>query len=146
MTPTLAHMVLGRTNAESGEVKMVLPVKWFSLPQCWRFETTQHGRKREHYQWNMDIVGEKSVVAEVELLAAVARFFSRLGVTSEMVGIRVNSRKVLDAAITKAGVPNDKFARVCVVIDKLDKIGDCAVKEMLTDCLLYTSPSPRDRG
>ena len=133
MTPSLARMVLNLTNLATGEVRTTLPLKWFSIPQCWRFETTQRGRKREHYQWNMDIVGEKSVVAEVELLAAVARFFSRLGVTSEMVGIRVNSRKVLDAAITKAGVPNDKFARVCVVIDKLDKIGDCAVKEMLTD-------------
>ncbi|KAH8068945.1 histidyl-trna synthetase [Aureococcus anophagefferens] len=117
----------------TGEVRATLPLKWFSIPQCWRFETTQRGRKREHYQWNMDIVGERGVTAEAELLAAVARFFSRLGVTSEMVGVRVNSRKVLDVAITKAGVPGDKFARVCVVIDKLDKIGACAVKEMLTD-------------
>ena len=53
---------------------MMLPLKWFSIPQCWRFETTQRGRKREHYQWNMDIIGCKSVNAEVELLFAVARF------------------------------------------------------------------------
>ena len=38
---------------------MLLPVKWFSVPQCWRFETVQRGRKREHYQWNIDIIGEK---------------------------------------------------------------------------------------
>ena len=133
MTPSLARMVLNLTNLATGEVRATLPLKWFSIPQCWRFETTQRGRKREHYQWNMDIVGERGVTAEAELLAAVARFFSRLGVTSEMVGVRVNSRKVLDVAITKAGVPGDKFARVCVVIDKLDKIGACAVKEMLTD-------------
>ncbi|KAH8049779.1 histidyl-trna synthetase [Aureococcus anophagefferens] len=103
MTPSLARMA-------TGEVRATLPLKWFSIPQCWRFETTQRGRKREHYQWNMDIVGERGVTAEAELLAAVARFFSRLGVTSEMVGVRVNSRKVLDVAITKAGVPGDKFA------------------------------------
>jgi histidyl-tRNA synthetase len=42
---------------------MILPVKWFSLPQCWRFETTQRGRKREHYQWNMDIVGVKLIIS-----------------------------------------------------------------------------------
>ena len=77
-------------------------------------------------------------------MTAVATFFKRLGVGPDIVGIRVNSRKVLDVAITKAGVPRDKFERVCVVVDKLDKIGAEAVKCMLTDCLLYTSPSPRD--
>lgn len=133
MTPSLARMVLNLTNLATGEVRATLPLKWFSIPQCWRFETTQRGRKREHYQWNMDVVGEHSVGAEVELLAAMARFFARLGITADMVGIRVNSRKVLDVAIARAGVPQDKFARVCVIIDKLDKIGACAVKEMLVD-------------
>jgi len=56
MTPSLARMVLNLTNLATGEVRAALPLKWFSIPQCWRFETTQRGRKREHYQWNMDIV------------------------------------------------------------------------------------------
>ena len=59
--------------------QVLLPVKWFSVPQCWRFETVQRGRKREHYQWNMDIIGEKSVAAEIELLAAVVDFFRAIG-------------------------------------------------------------------
>ena len=66
MTPSLARMVLNLTNLATGEVRAALPLKWFSIPQCWRFETTQRGRKREHYQWNMDIVGEPGIVAEVE--------------------------------------------------------------------------------
>jgi histidyl-tRNA synthetase len=45
MTPSLARMVLGKAQSH------VLPLKWYSVPQCWRFETTQRGRKREHYQW-----------------------------------------------------------------------------------------------
>ena len=135
MTPSLARMVLNLTNLATGEVRAALPLKWFSIPQCWRFETTQRGRKREHYQWNMDIVGEPGIVAEVELLTAVATFFKRLGVGPDIVGIRVNSRKVLDVAITKAGVPRDKFEKVCVVVDKLDKIGAEAVKCMLTEDL-----------
>ena len=65
MTPTLARMVLQMQNAATGEFKQLLPFKWFSLPQCWRFETTQRGRKREHYQWNMDIVGVTEITAEV---------------------------------------------------------------------------------
>ena len=59
MTPTLARMVLGKAQS------LMLPLKWYSVPQCWRFETTQRGRKREHYQWNMDIIGCKGINAEV---------------------------------------------------------------------------------
>eukprot|EP00976_Prorocentrum_cordatum_P092613 1189028-Prorocentrum_minimum.AAC.1 len=51
MTPSLARMVLQRSKAHN------LPLKWSSIPQCWRYETTTRGRKREHYQWNMDIIG-----------------------------------------------------------------------------------------
>jgi len=131
MTPSLARMVLNLTNLATGEVRTPLPLKWFSIPQCWRFEATQRGRKREHYQWNMDIVGEWSVTAEVELLGAICAFFAKLGVGPDVVGVRVNSRKVLDAVVAAAGVPRSKFAQVCVVVDKIDKIGGSAVKEML---------------
>ncbi|EKX42834.1 hypothetical protein GUITHDRAFT_87963 [Guillardia theta CCMP2712] len=118
MTPTLARMILGDPTT-----KMILPVKWFSLPQCWRFETTQRGRKREHYQWNMDIVGVKSITAEVELLAAITTFFTRVGITAKDVGIKVNSRKVMASILKAQGISEQQFAPVCVVVDKLDKIG-----------------------
>ena len=57
MTPSLARMVLNLMQAETGDMAALLPLKWYSIPQCWRFETTQKGRKREHYQWNMDVSG-----------------------------------------------------------------------------------------
>eukprot|EP00591_Stephanopyxis_turris_P011630 CAMPEP_0195519892 /NCGR_PEP_ID=MMETSP0794_2-20130614/15726_1 /TAXON_ID=515487 /ORGANISM="Stephanopyxis turris, Strain CCMP 815" /LENGTH=536 /DNA_ID=CAMNT_0040649133 /DNA_START=127 /DNA_END=1737 /DNA_ORIENTATION=+ len=137
MTPSLARMVLNKTNLQSGEVReLTLPLKWFSIPQCWRFETTQRGRKREHYQWNMDMVGVEHVNAEVELLAAACLFFERLGIGPDAVGIKVNSRRVLEAVLTKYGVTkegSDMFSKVCVVIDKLDKIGGEAVTEQLAE-------------
>ena len=86
MTPSLARMVLARGR------ELLLPIKWFSIPQCWRFENMQRGRKREHYQWNMDIVGVHSVAAEAELLAAVVDLFRNLGLGPEDIGIRVSSR------------------------------------------------------
>ena len=138
MTPSLARLVLNRTNLQTGEVREPLPLKWFSIPQCWRFETTQRGRKREHYQWNMDIVGVDHVHAEVELLAAAAEFFRRVNLTPDEVGIKVNSRAVLEALLAKYGIAKnahvggeDVFAKACVIIDKLDKIGGCAVTELL---------------
>jgi histidyl-tRNA synthetase len=151
MTPTLARLVLNKCNLQTGEVRLSLPLKWYSIPQCWRLETTQRGRKREHYQWNMDIVGVKDATAEVELLAAACCFFQRLNLTPTEVGIKVNSRAILEAILAQHGVVNapagaatandgeegsgggdaNLFAKACVIIDKLDKIGGAAVTELL---------------
>merc|ERR1719191_1397117 len=126
-------MVLQLMRSETGEFSVQMPLKWYSVPQCWRFETTQRGRKREHYQWNMDIVGTKDITAEVELLSAICEFFKLCGITSNDVGIKINSRKVLAKVLQSAGVPDEKFAATTVVIDKLDKIGAGEVKKQLME-------------
>ena len=64
MTPTLARMV----GARAGGLRK--PIKWFSIPQLFRYERAQRGRLREHFQLNMDVVGESDVLADAELLAA----------------------------------------------------------------------------
>ena len=64
-TPSLARMVSSR----AGSIRF--PLKWFSIPQCWRYERMTRGRRREHYQWNCDIWGEASEVAEAELIAMI---------------------------------------------------------------------------
>jgi len=133
MTPSLARMVLSLMRAETGEMAVVLPLKWYSIPQCWRFETTQRGRKREHYQWNMDIVGVPGITAEVELLSAICTFFESIGITHNDIGLKINSRKVLGAVVKKAGVPDERFAETCVIIDKLDKIGAEEVRKELAE-------------
>lgn len=126
MTPSLARLVLGKGGG------LALPIRWFSIPQCWRYERMTRGRKREHYQWNMDIFGVEGVTAEAELLAAIALFFERLGLSAEDVGIRVSSRKVLHAVLTETlGVPDEHFAAVCVLVDKLEKVPREAIEEDL---------------
>merc|ERR1719359_783318 len=77
----------------------------------------------------MDIVGVPGITAEAELLSAVCAFFERVGITSKDVGLKVNSRKVLGAVLKNAGVPEDRFAETCVILDKQDKIGPDAVCE-----------------
>eukprot|EP01129_Flabellula_baltica_P008240 TRINITY_DN3253_c0_g1_i1.p2 TRINITY_DN3253_c0_g1~~TRINITY_DN3253_c0_g1_i1.p2 ORF type:complete len:476 (+),score=122.94 TRINITY_DN3253_c0_g1_i1:49-1428(+) len=125
MTPSLARMVLKAGPA------LLMPIKYFSVPQCWRFETVQRGRKREHYQWNCDIWGVSEITAEAELLAVIVDFFKKVGLTSEDVGIKINSRRILQTVLTDLGVTKEDFAPICVIIDKLDKIGANAVQEML---------------
>jgi len=135
LTISHVHLTQHSSQADTGEIKDLLPFKWYSIPQCWRFETTQRGRKREHYQWNMDIVGpqtdKSTITAEVELLAAIVAFFKRLRITSKDIGIKINSRKVMGSIMEAFGISKDGFAPVCVIIDKLDKIGAEAVKEEL---------------
>jgi len=116
MTPSLARMILQKGKS------LALPVRWFSIPQCWRYERMTRGRKREHYQWNMDVFGVPGVGAEAELLGAITTFFSRIGLQASDVGIRVSSRKVLQGVVEAEGVAKERFNEVCVLVDKLDKL------------------------
>eukprot|EP00607_Mallomonas_marina_P001793 CAMPEP_0182439044 /NCGR_PEP_ID=MMETSP1167-20130531/86182_1 /TAXON_ID=2988 /ORGANISM="Mallomonas Sp, Strain CCMP3275" /LENGTH=433 /DNA_ID=CAMNT_0024632629 /DNA_START=286 /DNA_END=1587 /DNA_ORIENTATION=- len=116
MTPSLARMVLARKNA------LPFPLKWFSIPQCWRYERMTRGRRREHYQWNMDIWGVEGVEAEAELLSSVVSFLSSTGLSARDVGIKVNSRKLLLEVMLNLGIPEEKFAATCVLVDKLEKV------------------------
>jgi len=141
MTPSLARLVLSKIRTSSSQLtsrtiasSQIFPLKWFSIPQCWRFETTQRGRKREHFQWNMDIIGVKSIHAEAELISATITCFKELGLSSEQVKIKINSRKLLNKLLTRAinsEIDKEFFKQVCVLIDKLEKIGENALKEAL---------------
>ncbi|CAN6179893.1 unnamed protein product [Urochloa humidicola] len=116
ITPSLARLVIKQGKSVS------LPLKWFTIGQCWRYERMTRGRRREHYQWNMDIFGVPKVRAEAELLQAIVLLFQRLGITSSDVGIRVSSRKVLQAVLNMYSVPEHLFTEVCVIVDKLGKL------------------------
>ena len=80
------------------------------------------GRRREHFQWNMDIWGVGGEEADAELLSAMVYFFKKVGLTSEDVGIKVNSRLVIGEVLTELGIPPEKFAATCVLVDKLEKV------------------------
>jgi histidyl-tRNA synthetase len=116
MTPSLARMVMAKKGGLS------LPLKWFSIPQCWRYERMTRGRRREHFQWNMDVWGVSGVEVEAELLSAMVDFFERVGLSAEDVGIKVNSRLVIGEVLTELGIPEEKFAATCVLVDKLEKV------------------------
>ncbi len=137
MTPSLARLVLQKGKSLS------LPLKWFSIPQCWRYERMTRGRRREHYQWNLDILGVIETTAEAELLSALAAFFARVGLGAQDVGIKVSNRKLLQAALENLSVPADRFAQVCVLVDKLEKLPPEAVREEVVKAGL--DPSLMDR-
>ncbi|WJZ93084.1 hypothetical protein VitviT2T_012046 [Vitis vinifera] len=116
LTPSLARLVIQKGKSVS------LPLKWFAVGQCWRYERMTRGRRREHYQWNMDIIGVPEVMAEAELISSIVTFFKRVGITASDVGFKVSSRKVLQEVLRCYSIPENLFGKVCVIIDKMEKI------------------------
>jgi histidyl-tRNA synthetase len=115
MTPTLARMVAARANA------LRKPVRWYSIPQLFRYERQQRGRLREHFQLNMDIVGASDVTADAELVAAAIDIMRLLGLGPDDVRARVSDRRILHGYLLAAGVPDAAFAAVLAVVDKIDR-------------------------
>ena len=125
MTPSLARMVMSRAGA------LPMPIKWYSIPQCWRYERTQRGRGREHYQWNVDIWGTNEISADAELISVLVTFFEGVGLTEEDLVIRMSSRKVLEEVLGSLGIIGDIFAQTCIIVDKMDKLPADVVSEQL---------------
>ncbi|CAN0926134.1 Histidine--tRNA ligase, chloroplastic/mitochondrial [Linum grandiflorum] len=106
-----------------------LPLKWFAVGQCWRYERMTRGRRREHYQWNMDIIGVPEVTAEAELISSIVTFFKRIGITASDVGFKVSSRKEL---LRRYSISEKEFGKVCVIIDKIEKMPIEEIKKDLS--------------
>lgn len=132
MTPSVARMMMKHYTTESP------PFKWFSIPQCWRYEDIKRGRKREHYQWNADVFGAEKIVSEIEIFMMVTTFFERIGLTPKDVVLRVSNRMILQKVLTKMGVPDDLFERACVLIDKLAKMSKVDMSEKLRNEIFLT--------
>jgi histidyl-tRNA synthetase len=115
MTPTLARMVAARANA------MRKPVRWFSIPQLFRYERQQRGRLREHFQLNMDIIGEADVSADAELLAAAIDVMRVFELSSEDVVARVSDRRLLNALLRGIGIGDSQMTAAYAALDKLDR-------------------------
>jgi histidyl-tRNA synthetase len=115
MTPTVARMVAARANA------LRKPVRWFSMPQLFRYERQQKGRLREHYQLNVDIFGAAEVAADAELVACAVDIMRAFGLTSADVVVRVSDRRILQAYLETLGVPEASVNDVYGVIDKLER-------------------------
>jgi len=112
MTPTLARMVAAKANA------MRKPIRWFSVPQLFRYERQQKGRLREHFQLNVDIIGEASVAADAELLALAIDVMGTLGLTPEDIRARISDRRLLTALLSHVGVKTPELPGVFSAIDK----------------------------
>src|SRR3954470_9689428 len=115
MTPTFARMVGARANA------LPKPIRWFSIPQLFRYERQQKGRLREHFQLNVDIVGEADVAADAELLAVAVETMRAFGLSSDDVHARVSDRRILNAYLQRVGARDEALTVAYGVLDKVHR-------------------------
>ncbi len=115
MTPTFARMVGAKAQA------LRKPIRWFSLPQLFRYERTQKGRLREHFQLNVDIVGEADTLADAELLSVAIEIMRAFGLTAHDVRARVSDRRLLNALLEHLEIASVSWPLVYAVLDKLER-------------------------
>jgi histidyl-tRNA synthetase len=115
MTPTFARMVSARLKT------LPKPVRWFSIPQLFRYERQQKGRLREHFQLNVDIVGETDVAADADLLAVALEIMRGVGLAAADVVARVSDRRLLAALLRAWGISDEAHGAVFAAIDKIGR-------------------------
>ncbi len=115
MTPTLARMV----GARAGGLRK--PIRWSTMPQLFRYERTQRGRLREHFQWNVDVIGEPGVSADVEIVAVGLDALRLLGLGAGDIVVRYNDRGLMEKLLRSVGVDADRMAGAYAAIDKLSR-------------------------
>jgi histidyl-tRNA synthetase len=125
MTPTLARMVGAHAQA------LKKPIRWFSIPQLFRYERQQRGRLREHFQLNMDLIGEASPLADAELIAAAIDIMRAFGLGPADVQARVSDRRVLRTLLLDRGMTEAQLPTAFEAIDKSERVPKEAFAEIL---------------
>lgn len=125
MTPTLARMVAAHAQA------LKKPIRWFSMPQLFRYERQQRGRLREHFQLNMDLIGESGPLADAEIVAAAIDIMRVLGLDADAVRVRMSDRRVVGALLESVGVAPEQFGAAFAALDKSERVPHDVLVEQL---------------
>ena len=116
LTPSLARLIAQRAR------ELPRPIRWWSFGPFWRYERPQKGRTREFFQWNIDLLGSASIVADAEIASIGAGLLAALGLTSQHIVISVNSRRLMEARVADLGVRAEERPKVFRLLDRLDKL------------------------
>jgi len=138
MTPTVSRMVAAKRQ------ELAYPLRWYSIPNLWRYERPQRGRLREHWQLNVDMFGVATIAAEYEIISLVNDIFKAFGASSDMYQINLNSRQLTDHILRDYLKLNEKAAySISKLIDRMHKMERnkfiAAIDELLT-------PKQREAG
>lgn len=137
MTPTFARMVAARAGG------LPKPIKWFSIPQLFRYERPQKGRLREHFQLNVDIVGETSVASDVEVVAAAIDVLRAFGLGAADFVARYSDRTLISAVLNEVGVPEASLPAAFAALDKADRESEQWVFDRLVEASIGEEAAKR---
>ncbi len=123
ITPTLARMIAQKANS------LAKPVKWFSIPRLCRAERPQRGRLREFFQWNIDIIGSDDVLADAECMFVAIDFLKKIGLTSDLIELQVNSRTIISSLLSDANIDESRHEQIFTIMDKYEKLSSQQFEE-----------------
>lgn len=115
LTPTLARVIAAH------EREFRKPLKWFSIPQCFRYEKQQRGRLREHFQLNCDLIGDASPAADVEIVALAIDLLRGFGFAAGDIVVRLSDREFWTDLLRAQNVPEERWSELLQVIDKSER-------------------------
>ncbi len=138
MTPTLARMVAERANG------LKKPIRWFSIPQLFRYERQQRGRLREHFQLNCDLIGEAGPLADAEIIALAIDVMREFGLGAGDVKVRLSDRRALTALLRARGVTDAGMYDAYQFIDKLERMSPEEVDKRRATPQPYAPATPDD--
>ena len=117
MTPTVARMIAGKAR------ELAWPIRWYSIPNLFRYERAQRGRLREHWQLNCDIFGSNDHLTDVEIIQLAHQIFLDFGATEDMFEILVNNRATMNHAYAALDITDaEKVTAITRLNDRKDKI------------------------
>lgn len=116
MTPTVARMIAARKR------ELPFPLRWYSIPNLFRYERPQKGRLREHWQLNVDLFGIEGIFAELEVLTIAHAIMTSFGLTDEQFVIKINDRRLVNQYLRDAGLDENQIHRMQKLIDRKDKM------------------------
>jgi histidyl-tRNA synthetase len=138
MTPTVSRMVAAKRQ------ELAYPLRWYSIPNLWRYERPQRGRLREHWQLNVDIFGVAGLEAEHEAIQLADSILQAYGAKHDMYKIKLNSRKLMDEIFRgHLGLEEVQAYSLAKVIDRMNKLEHAAFVAQI-DAIM--SPSERESG
>lgn len=127
LTPTLARMVAQKQR------QLAFPLRWYQFGPFWRYERPQRGRSREFYQWNIDLLGVNSAVADAEMICISAAFFESVGLAPDKTKIQINHRGLMDGELNRLGIGPDHKKDVFRLIDRRGKMNEAAWRKYASD-------------
>lgn len=129
MTPTIARMIAARRR------DLAFPLRWYSIPNLFRYERPQRGRLREHWQLNVDLFGTDSIEADVEIIEIAHEIMMQCGAKEKQFEIKLNSRALMEHIFDFYSLSSEERHELLKLIDRKNKVETAEFSRMLHEIL-----------